>query len=66
MRQACGTCHYWVQLGEQPLPDGRTGEVGECHRYAPTIVRAHSQTPGFRIWPETEVTDWCGEWKFPE
>lgn len=43
----------------EPIESGvvyhcRPVPIGECHR------KAH---PGFKSWPSTEKTDWCGDFE---
>jgi hypothetical protein len=50
----CEECRYWVK--------------GECHREAPGAVmvvrpKAGEVTELKTLWPTTEATDGCGEWK---
>lgn len=46
--QSCGNCKYW--LG------------GNCHRNAPTSVRAAWGAFVPTYWPPTTESQWCGQW----
>lgn len=52
----CRSCRFWdgvpVLLGAQP------GD-GLCRRHAPQTTHDHYQ--GFPLWPNTQASDWCGE-----
>lgn len=70
----CGTCRFWDQWEEddQASESGRSPK-GHCHRHAPaprpfslTDNRPMSETEwtiGETEWPNTQVSDWCGEWQ---
>lgn len=49
----CSNCKYWC--GDD--------DWGECRRSTPTITIKHEDGRLVGMWPETIVTDWCGEWK---
>jgi hypothetical protein len=60
--QRCANCLYWVAEREGE-------EWGDCRRRAPLPNMADlippngTPSPSYvAIWPETEESDWCGEW----
>lgn len=58
--EKCGTCRFW-RRDEHP-PDS---SEGQCRRNAPVVVALpdNSNDPFYRVWPETWVADWCGEYR---
>jgi hypothetical protein len=50
--EICKHCRYW---------DSRDGEVGECKRFPPKLVKIDEEWGGAR--PATEWKDSCGEFK---
>lgn len=62
--RSCQTCRYWLILPLDKEPMGNwtaadAGKVGRCKRYPPTPASVSSARG---IWPETWLTDSCGEW----
>jgi len=55
--EACGRCQFWKQTS---VGDQYNKPRGHC-RAKPPIVTAPNE--GFREWPVTENSDWCGEWR---
>lgn len=67
--ERCDGCRYWRKIDSSRDDDHI---IGECRRYAPTIVAGMvpegATMDAFdeherRIWPETDDSDWCGEWR---
>ena len=61
--QRCETCLFHVLYKlDGSLP-------GECRRRAPTpsmvgqLDGEYYERPAQSIWPDVDLTDWCGEWK---
>lgn len=58
--QRCENCRFWCKWD-----DG----VGWCKRYAPVMIAAQfpddmfAGSPYQGVHPETEESDWCGEWQ---
>ncbi len=46
----CKTCLY----------HDTTSFTAECHRYPPRAAASHTSKSEF---PETGISDWCGEWE---
>lgn len=58
MQGSCSTCLHWEREGQE--------EVGDCHRYPPTVIYApdsEGQGDCFSVFPQTDLTDQCGEFK---
>ncbi len=71
--ECCGNCAFWPLggyqhdfAGAEPLGIGghhTNGNVSECRRYAPRELD-HERSPGAtRHFPQTEKTDFCGEFE---
>jgi hypothetical protein len=73
MKPACERCPFWVEFTA-----GADKGRGECHRRAPQVAtRVYSNecaagagTYAYQVesethyqWPETESTDWCGDFQ---
>lgn len=54
----CSICAYWERLPpERDMED----DAGLCRRYPPVVLLDNSEP--FTIWPLTEDTDMCGEFR---
>jgi hypothetical protein len=51
LERRCDSCEYW---------DGKGRDQGRCHRYAPRAQIGMSSR-GTVGWPQTDASDWCGE-----
>lgn len=49
MSETCENCIYWA-------------ENKQCRRRSPSLIFNPDGQSG-TDWPQTEDTDWCGEWK---
>lgn len=55
----CNNCKFWRK---------EAGASGSCHRYAPKSLGATWKGEKDKLattaqWPQTQNTDWCGEWQ---
>lgn len=63
--QNCGNCKMWHGKGA-PGPSGAS--IGTCRVKHPSSTLVPQQGLGGQglavvtYWPETQATDWCGEW----
>lgn len=58
--QACATCSYWRpdRVGD------RDAAWGQCRRMPPAMPPVQDdKIVHVGVWPHTQETDWCGEWK---
>ena len=55
----CSLCCYWIRL---PSDTQIVSENGECRRSPPQLLHDPENGP-YAVWPLTENTDYCGEWK---
>lgn len=58
MQGSCSTCWHWERDG--------ASESGECHRFPPFVHSEPDEDGGvglFSVWPQTALTDQCGEFK---
>ena len=58
MQGTCSTCHHWERQEQD--------ECGTCHRYPPQVVFAGADDSGgdcYSVWPQTDLTDQCGEFR---
>lgn len=57
-RAQCSQCAYWERLPpERDMED----DAGLCRRYPPVVLLDNSDP--FTIWPLTDETDMCGEYR---
>ena len=59
-RGTCETCRFWngvKHVNEEPYP-----VKGECRRCSP-LVTGGMMSNIVTIWPETGLSDWCGEYQ---
>ena len=54
----CDGCVYWVENKDE----GSIGRCGDCRRYPPTVL-LDSKDAMICVFPYTESTDSCGEFK---
>ena len=58
-RPHCETCCYWIRLPSDTHTDNQDGD---CRRYPPQLL--HDPEDGtYAVWPITETTDYCGEYR---
>lgn len=58
MQGSCGTCHHWSREAVE--------DSGTCFRYPPYVIYTAGESPDgdcFSVWPQTDLTDLCGEFK---
>jgi hypothetical protein len=73
MAESCESCRFWFRTSNTALKP-----MGMCRRYPPhaNIMAMPTAPSAFTrgavptvqiqtvtVWPETEPTRWCGEWK---
>lgn len=54
----CEACRFWVEDKEP----GSVGRCGECRRNPPSVL-LDSEDAMMCIWPFTDDTHWCGEFR---
>ena len=58
--QTCGSCCFWRSEGRAEQGKG----WGQCRRMPPTPPPIDEEKlVHVGIWPSTQETDWCGEWR---
>lgn len=55
---SCAQCVFWLEDKEP----GSVGRCGTCRRFPPTVL-LDSEDSVMSLWPYTEATDLCGEFK---
>ena len=63
MKESCGNCRFWIEVGTKGGPSCPEA-IGECHANPPHAyeVEAVCDVEFVGRWPETEFADWCGKW----
>lgn len=59
-RGNCGACYHWQRLevaGDHQI------DVGECRRYPPTPLYDVSENGILSVYPETQESEVCGEFR---
>ena len=56
LAESCGTCRFWERAADEPTFDN---DDGYCRRYPPAYV----SDGDYDRFPETEATEWCGEYQ---
>lgn len=51
----CKTCRFYEEMCKD--------EVGDCHRYPPTILSISEYDDTSTSFPMVDVNNWCGEWQ---
>lgn len=61
MKACCENCRFWKYLGDKE----NTYPSGLCRRYAPhPELRDDDGDSVMEVaWPDTDGSDWCGEWQ---
>lgn len=68
--QRCGSCKYWELSGYAQMNGMESGvggyhtdgSVSNCRRNAPQELRQDRYPSANVVWPQTNKTDWCGDW----
>ena len=55
---SCASCVHWIEDKEP----GGIGRFGECRRYPPAVL-LNSEDEPVCLWPMTDDTHCCGEFK---
>jgi hypothetical protein len=60
---SCSTCRFWDEARDDRGGSG----TGRCRRHAPisqlVLVNDQNDPTKYADWPETEHSDWCGDWQ---
>jgi hypothetical protein len=62
--ETCETCRFWGRdrFGRALGGYNCDGRVSDCRRRAPIEIDRARYPGASRLWPETKIDDWCGEY----
>ena len=66
MSERCENCRFWKRDGFGRAIGGQhaDGTVSPCVRHSPLDRKPEDHPRATAQWPTTNISDWCGDWKF--